>query len=327
MSVPADAQSGQSALGRPAKGESKIVPLRADLQISRTTATSGGQRQTELETQHLYRDSQGRTRTEAGSTVTINDPTSKTTLVLDVATRTFRRSAQDQANPAPAGGSAQRDVATNQNLASPPKLLGTTEISGVRAEGREYTVNLPAHGKLPARQKDVTLWLSIDLQLPVQTRVVETSGDVNTQTYTNISAGVEPAADLFRVPAGYQGASRAAPSGNGIQANCPIRNDDPVVMTSFGYVYLDQRYVNADTDLLSGCVFVADGGVFEYPLNGYPTTDLLLWYDQWLAYDCYCPLPYLPYVAFGDIAFVAANPFEPDVTTKDSFIALTIFPA
>jgi hypothetical protein len=107
--------------------------------------------------------SHGRTRTEAGSTVTISDPAGQTTLVLDVAARTFKRLTHDQAGTAPSGGSAQRDVAPNQKLASPPRMLGKARIQGVLAEGREYTVTLPAHGKLlPARQKQVTLWLSND---------------------------------------------------------------------------------------------------------------------------------------------------------------------
>lgn len=323
VSTPGLAQSDQAAGGRPANGESKVVPLRADLEINRLTVEAGGQRQTEKETQHLYRDGQGRTRTEAGSTVTISDPVGKSTLVLDTASRTYQRTTT-QAPRSP--DSATRDAKGDQKLAAAPRFLGTSTVSGVRAEGRVYDVSLPAHGKLiPARQKEVTLWLSTDLQLPVQTRVAEPSGAVNTQTYTNIKAGTEPAAELFEVPAGYREAKPAA--ANGMMANCPLNNDDPVILTSFGYVYLDSRNVNATTDINAGCVFVADGAIFEYPLYGYPTTNLLLPFDQWFVYDCYCGLPYLPYVAFGDIVFVAANANEPDTTTKDSFITLTIFPA
>lgn len=323
VGTPGIAQSDQAASGRPAQGESKVVPLRADLEITRTSVEATGQRTNEKETQHLYRDSKGRTRTEAGSTVTISDPVGKTTLVLDTATRTYTRKTGSQSAP----DMADRDVADHQKLASAPRSLGTATVSGVRTEGRTYDVSLPARGKLiPARQKEVTLWLSIDLQLPVQTRVVEPSGDANTQTYTNIKAGAEPSAALFTVPAGYREATPAA--ANGVLATCPLQNDDPVILTSFGYVYLDSRYINAATDFgAGGCVFVADGGIFEYPLGGVPTTPLGLPIDQWFVADCYCGLPYLPYVAFGDIVFVAANATEPDTTTKDSFITLTIFPA
>jgi hypothetical protein len=301
--------------GRPAHGVDQIVPLSAELQISRTTDAGKAER----ETQHLDRDSAGRTRTEAGSTVTISDPASKTTLVLDTTTHTFQL---QNATPAPDAADRSTD---KQQLTSAPRELGKSTISGVAVEGREYTVNLPAHGTLPARTKTVTLWLSIDLQLAVRTRVVDETGAVTTQTYTDIKAGADPAASLFAVPSGYRVAGIQG-TGNGVRANCPISNDDPVLLTSFGYTYLDSRYVTAYTDLLAGCVFVADGYYFEYPLGGVPTTPLLLPYDQWFVADCYCPVPYLPYVAFGDIAFVAANPIEPDITTKDSLIVLTIFP-
>lgn len=299
--------------GRPAHGADQIVPLSAELQISRTTNGKA-----ETETQRLYRDDAGRTRTEAGSTVTISDPVSKTTLTLDTATHTFQRTTSA---PTQAPDAADRSV-DKQKLTSEPRQLGRSTISGVAVEGREYAVNLPAKGSLPARTKMVTLWLSVDLQLAVRTQVAE-NGGTTTQTYVNIKKAA-PAASLFAVPSGYREAAPAA--GNGVRANCPISNDDPVILTSFGYTYLDSKLVNASTDLFAGCVFIADGAIFEYPLWGYPTVPLGLPYDQWFVYDCYCPLPYLPYVAFGDIAYVAANPFEPDTTTKDSLIVLTVFP-
>lgn len=294
--------------GRPSDGTGGIVPLSADLVVGK-------------ETQHLYRDSLGRTRTENGSTVTISDPTAGTTVVLDVASRTFQRSTGGEEK---APSSADR-TAGDKQITSKQRSLGTSTVSGVKAEGRQYTVTLPAHSGLPVRTKTVTLWLSTDVQLPVKTTVMGEDGAVNTQTYTNIRAGAEPDASLFSVPAGYREAAPPAAT-DGMLANCPLNNDDPVILTSFDLVFLDSRFVNATTDPLAGCVFVADGGIFQYPLEGFPTVDLLLPFDQWFVYDNGGLLPFLPYVAFGDIAFVAANPFEPDTTTKDSLITLTIFP-
>ncbi|HYQ70089.1 hypothetical protein [Actinophytocola sp.] len=313
----------QDRLGRSSDGAASVVPLSADLRISSTTVDAAGQRQTEQESQHLYRDAKGRTRTEVGGTVTIYDPTARTTVVLDLASHTFQRSTGKK----PSADAADRNATGDQKITSTPRSLGTATVSGVAAQGRQYTVTLPAQRDLPVRTKDVTLWLSTDVQLPVRTTVVDESGATNTQTYTNIKAGVAPAASLFTVPAGYREARPGAATGHGVLANCPLQNDDPVFLTSFDLVYLDARYVNATTDPFAGCAFVADAGAFQYPLNGFPTTDLLLPYDQWLVYDNGGLLPYLPYVAFGDIVFVAANPFEPDTTTKDSFITLTIFPA
>jgi outer membrane lipoprotein-sorting protein len=319
--APAVAQAGQQE-GRPSQGASKVVPLSADLKITRTVDG-----QTEHEAQHMYRDNQGRTRTEAGTQVTISDPAGKTTLVLDTATHTYQRQEQ-QEQPAADAKSRTKD---NQKLASPPKSLGKAEISGVQVEGRHYTVNLPAHGKLvPARTKEVTLWLSVDLQLPVQTKVVDERGKVDTTTYTNIKSNAAMPAGIFTVPAGYRAAASAA--ANGVQATCPLNNDDPVFLTSFGSVFVDSKNVNASTDFGQGCIFVADGAVFEYPLTGFPTVNLFQPFDQWFVFDCElfgvgaCPLPFLPYVAFGDIVWVAATAAGPDTTTKDSLITLTVFP-
>lgn len=302
--------------GRPAQGAAAIVPLSADLEVSRTTAG----KQTEGKDQHLYRDGEGRTRTDAGATVTISAPAGGGTITLDTTAHTYVRSAKSTAPD-----SSERQAKDDQKLASEPRFLGTAKISGVETQGREYTVSLPAHGtQIPARTKKVVLWMSTDLQLTVKTTVVEESGDTNTQTYTNIRTG-EPDASLFSVPAGYRETTFSADAAtNG--GTCDLRNDDPVILTSVGYIYLDAKYVNAETVLPAGCAFIYDDAYFEYPLNGGPTTPLFLWYDQWLAFDCYCPLPYMPYVAFGDIVFVAGSPFLPDVTTKDSLVVLTVFP-
>jgi hypothetical protein len=310
---------------RPARGGDgvdTVVPLSADLHISRTTVDAAGQRQTEQEVQHVYRDSEGRTRTEAGGTVTISDPTAKTTVVLDVATRTFHRSAAT----APPSDSARQQAPGAAEHSNEPRSLGTSTVSGVSVKGSQYEVKLPASRDLPARTKDVTLWLSTDMQLPVRTQVVEDSGAANTQTYTDIKTGVEPAADLFTVPAGYEEAKPGQATGAGVLATCPLDNDDPVFLTSFGLVYLDARFVNAFTDGNAGCSFVFDQLVLlDYPLGAFPTTNLFLPFDQWVVYDNGGLLPFLPYVAFADIVFVAGN--GSDTTTKDSFITLTVFPA
>ena len=98
---------------------------------------------------------------------------------------------------------------------------------------------------------------------------------------------------------------------------------DPLVLNSFDF-FLDSGAVNAVTDPQRGCVFVADGGAFEYPLAGFPTVPVGLPFDQWVAYDTGGGgLPFLPWVAFGDIAFVAAN--ATDTTTKDSLVILTVW--
>lgn len=93
---------------------------------------------------------------------------------------------------------------------------------------------------------------------------------------------------------------------------------NPLVLVSFG-PFLDSGFVIA---VASNCIFVADFGVFETPLNGFPTTALGFPFDQWFVFDTGAPVPFTPWVAAGDILFVAANPT--DVTVKHGLIILTV---
>jgi len=316
MAGAAPAANRQASRSVTATGRSTVKPppLSADQVSSRTVA--GKTTQT---TSHLVRDSHGRTRVESGALVTISDPASRTTIRMNTGTHAFLTStAQPADRPAPS-------TAGSQTLATPPASLGSARIEGVAAEGRAYTVTVPTkNGK--AIQKDVTIWLAAEVQLPVQTRIVDrASGDENTLTYTNIRAGTEPAADLFAVPAGFRQVDSAAALMQPAEAtSCPLEHaPDPLVLNSFDF-FLDSGTVNAVTDPQRGCVFVADGAAFEYPLSGFPTVPLGLPFDQWVAYDTGGGgLPFLPWVAFGDVAFVAAN--TTDATTKDSLVILTVW--
>jgi len=295
---------------QPRAAQAKIVPLSADVEVVRSGAK-------DVTTSRLYRDSQGRTRTESGTQVTISDPTTRTTLKLDTRSRTYKRSTSAPADTAKAAGPSQ-----NQTLASAPRALGTAQVQGVQAVGSAYTVTIPAYKTRPAIKKEVTIWLSSQVQLPVVTRVVDSSGQAYSQTYTNIRAGVEPAASLFTLPTGYREA-RAGTSGATIQETCPLLNEpDPLILESFG-PFLGSGVVNATTDPQIGCIFVADAWYFEYPLEGFRTVPLGLPFDQWFVYDNGGLLPFVPYVAFGDIAFAAAS--LEDATIKDSLIILTVF--
>jgi hypothetical protein len=303
-------QSGGSRSVAASNGHANFVALSADVQITGQSGSS---------TDHLYRDSHGRTRYESGSTVTINDPATRTTLLLDTSNQTYRRVSHD---PTDASQRAA-DVVTSGKLASEPRALGTAQVNGVSAEGRAYTVTVPASKVLAASQKEVTLWLSVEVALPVELRIVDSSGLAYAQSYTNIRTGVQPAAHLFTVPAGYREVD-AAGTGAGINEACPLFNaPDPLVLNSFG-PFLDGGFVDAVTDPQVGCIFAADGAVFEYPLSGFPTVPLGLPFDEWFAFDTGGGgLPFLPWVAFGDIAFLAWN--GTDTTTKDSLVVLTVW--
>lgn len=325
--APAGAQAPVGAGGQPERGSVEAVPLSADLLITRTVVGRDGQRRVEQETNRLYRDSQGRTRAEDGSSVTISNPAARTTIVLDTKAGTFQRYLGGKSGPQSAAPRSDGTSAPDRQITSTPRPLGTKVISGIRAEGRTYTVTTAAHGRFPARQREVTMWSSRDVQLPVRTRVAEESGYVYEQTYTNIRVGGEPSAALFQIPAGYREADRTARPDRSTRAtaaaaNCPIDYYDPIVMFTF-YPYPIYSPVPAVTDASQGCVFVADAAAWQYPLILVPETPLLLPVDVWGAYYLSDPVPWLPWTAFGSVGFAAAS--TEDATVVDTLIILDIF--
>jgi hypothetical protein len=328
--APAGAQAPSGFSGQPDRGSTEVVPLSAELRITRTIVDADGQQRIEHETNRLYRDSLGRTRTEDGSSITISDPASGVVVVLDTEARTFQRTARDESSLDSSAAAARPEgtTAPNQQLSSTPRSLGAASISGVRVQGKEYTVTTPARENFPGREREVTMWVSTDVQLPVQTRVVEGSGEAYEQTYTNIQAGTEPAAALFQVPAGYHeanpAAARSTQTNRSVQATCPIDYLDPVILFTYAGWWMYSP-VPAVTDVNAGCVFVADAAVWEWPLSLTPALPLLLPVDQWDAwyYGASLPWAWLPYTAFGDVAFAAAS--TGDATVVDSLVILEIF--
>jgi len=332
LGLPAPATAGPASAGAaaatslvPRAQTAKVVPLRADEQISRSVVASDGRAQTTRETSQLYRDSLGRTRLEAGSVVTINDPIARSTVQLDLRNRVYVRSVTPPAStgattlsPSVAAGPV---TGKTQQLSSPPRDLGTATIAGVRAQGRQYTVTIPTATAKPIT-KDVTLWLSNDVQLAVRTVIVDQNNQTYEKSYANIQAGVEPAASLFGIPAGFREASAVA---NPLAApDCPLSTSpDPLLLSSFGFS-LGLGTITGVTDFPNaGCLIAASAIYVEYPLAFRLLDPAGLPYLRWLVGDTGGLLPYVPYVAFGDAAFLAVN--TGDTTTKDSLIVLTVF--
>jgi hypothetical protein len=297
-----------------------VVPVTADEEVSRTVVTGVGA-STTREKSRLYRDGRGRTRVESGSTVTINDPASATTIRLDTSHRLVQRTtsaAPATTGKAPATG-GQQVPSKQQQLSSPAKSLGTTRMQGVRVTGSQYTVTAPG----AAGTKQVTSWLSNDIRLAVQTKVVDATGAGYTRTYTNIKAGTEPAADLFTVPAGYTEVREPA-AATLDSTPCPLTiSPDPLILESFGFL-LGSRTLTATTDFANAACLIAGGGAYlEYPLSLAQLTPLPLPYLQLQVFDNGGALPYVPYLAFGDIGIVAAS--STDTTTKDSLVILYVY--
>ncbi|MDT0319386.1 hypothetical protein [Streptomyces millisiae] len=325
---------GQTAVGsderagvdRGRTGRGEVVPLSAVELISRSDAGTGArQGAAAREENRYYRDSQGRTRYESGSTVTIVDPVAGTTVRLDEETREFTRTTapegRDGQPAAPPEAAAEAPDVARRQLSSEPRDLGTRRMSGVRVEGSSYTVTVPRETAPPATQ-EVTVWLSTDVQLDVRTHIVDETGAEYTRSYTDIEAGVEPSADLFTVPSGYR---EADPVVAAQDTTCPLDiSPDPLLLVSYGWA-LDARSQSGSTDAVNrGCVIANSAAVVEYPLWAAPVTPYLgLPYFEWLFYDTGGPVPYDGYVSFGSAGFLAYSP--EDTTEKWSLVVLYVF--
>jgi hypothetical protein len=303
FTTPIQAVAGTSgttpAGGQPRATEAKIVPLQAVEQITRTAAGVDG-KQVTRETNRLYRDDQGRIRHESGSLVTITDPVAGTTVRLDFGTGTYTSSASGQrpsGDPAASGPTVKQ-----QQLSSAPRSLGTATMAGVLVEGTAHTVTIPRTNAEPIT-KEVTNWLSRDLKLAVQTRIVEATGAEYVRTYTDIQAAVAPPAELFTVPAGYRAADSVTPTA----LPCPVSAaPNPLFLDSFGW-FLGAGIQRGQTDYPTfGCVITYTEAGVQYPLWAVGESTGIDSFE-WLFYDTGGPLPWVPWIAFGYSCYQAAN--------------------
>lgn len=181
---------------------------------------------------NVYRDGQGRTRTEetitpAASTgkspytiITIFDPVAGYRYVLDSSTMTARQF------PAPKLLSAGATPPARPARPTPPNVtttdLGTSTVNGEAAKGTQITETIPAGaiGNAQPIQVVRVTWVSTELNVPVQIKTSDPRNGSRDFELTNI-AHAEPNASLFVVPAGYttqQGGGRG-PGGGGPRAN------------------------------------------------------------------------------------------------------------
>jgi hypothetical protein len=166
------------------------------------------------EQRQIYRDGQGRVRTEttrqgpngeARMLVTISDPVAGVVHELDMTHKTvFNRQARFTAqtprnttgNPSPRiRGGTQTE--TKENLAA-------QTINGVFASGTRVTRTIPSEtiGNSQPIQRVQETWMAEDLKVPVMTTFSDPrTGTVVTQ-FTNINRS-EPDASLFQVPSGF----------------------------------------------------------------------------------------------------------------------------
>jgi hypothetical protein len=192
------------------------APYSATQVVQSQTSFADGNRIANKHQAQVYRDSQGRIRTEETVTppadsgkqpftmITIIDPVAGTRTVLNSSDLTAiqspffggRRPRPDGPPPTPPTrtGGPQRTTAS----------LGTQSVNGVSATGTQTTEVIPAGAIGNAQPITIsrTVWISNDLKVPVQIRSSDPRFGTMDMELTNISTA-EPGASLFLVPAGY----------------------------------------------------------------------------------------------------------------------------
>jgi len=166
------------------------------------------------EQSNVYRDSQGRTRTERTITppaasgkqpftaITIVDPVAGYRYELNSSTMTAVQT------PLPPPRTSTGTRPTRPSGANQPAVttvsLGTMTVNGVTATGTKVTETIPAgaFGNAQAIQIVRTTWISTDLKIPVQVQSSDPRFGTRDLELTNISTA-EPAGTLFVVPSGY----------------------------------------------------------------------------------------------------------------------------
>jgi hypothetical protein len=206
---------------QPVKG----IPLTADIVNTHIQYLQDGNKITNEETSHFYRDSEGRTRREnklvlaghegdAPTMIMISDPVAHTRFVLN----TRRKEADEMSGPGGPGPSdvmflkkhADEQVVTARRQTSSAanettEGLGTQSMEGVTAHGTRTSHVIPA-GKI-GNEKPITVttesWYSDELGMEVlRVHKDPWAGEVTTKV-TDVRRG-EPDASLFIPPADYK---------------------------------------------------------------------------------------------------------------------------
>lgn len=172
----------------------------------------------------IYRDSQGRTRTEpdaanevlaavgvkTAAAIQITDPVSKFTITLNPISKVARRMAMPErtdftSSTMPAGTvvrAARGGRGASNNITE--EDLGPHSLNGVVATGRRSTLTIP-QGTI-GNNRDIHVvnerWYSDDLQMLVKTVNSDPRFGEDTYELTSISRD-EPDPSLFQIPAGY----------------------------------------------------------------------------------------------------------------------------
>lgn len=189
--------------------------LESDVMVINVRSLSGGNSLTSQKSLRFYRDTDGSTRLEAGSRVTIIDKQARKLYILNLDDRTAQEVDQPQAT-LPNTVTRKHSVSisafgSSLNLSSAmpvesPKPLPAITVEGFVANGQEVSSTIPANsavGNTLPLTRTVRTWHSRDLNLPLKTEIDDPIGGTTTSTYKNIKQGATLDRSLFSIPAGY----------------------------------------------------------------------------------------------------------------------------
>jgi hypothetical protein len=205
FAYPQNGWIGLHGEGTVAIGQSKPVTDRpfSGAEVRRTVQTlADGTHVDRTETGSLYRDAQGRTRSESSRRVVIYDPVAGFTYNLDKSTKTYEK------YPIPGGHmSAYHAQAFHDSPGGHPSIenLPPQFVNGISAKGSRITTVIPA-GAL-GNDRDIRIvnehWYSDDLQVLLKTTNSDPRFGVTTYDLTNIQQiGANPS--LFQIPSDYR---------------------------------------------------------------------------------------------------------------------------
>jgi len=182
-----------------------------------------------MPSQRVWRDSQGRMRTERqmgmsmnGSAprgpvmIEIRDPVAGVAYILEPAAKVAHRIKMQPMPTRPPAGAATVATPPPANITRPEmktESLGNQVIEGVMAEGRRTTMTYPvgAMGNDRPLVRTSENWMSPELRVTLLSKSTDPQSGVNTTKLINVSR-VEPDINLFRPPADYTIVDEAGPS-------------------------------------------------------------------------------------------------------------------
>ena len=220
-------EGGARFLGAQAGMPGRVVknaPYAAEVSTEITQTLADGNRIHQVGTSRVYRDSEGRTRTEQSliglnaiapnsnlpKVIFLQDPVTGSSYALDTTRKTATKSAWPHLGRGPAQNAMAGAVAGKMgpragNENTKTEALGRQTMVGIPVDGTRTTVVIPAGqvGNEQPIQAVTERWYSADLQIFVLTRHSDPRSGETVTRLTSLSRG-EPAHALFEVPGDFK---------------------------------------------------------------------------------------------------------------------------